>query len=72
MKVSLRGYEGSDIQIQLIDQFGKKLNIMEIHNVSESVYRVDLSNVQNGIYSLWIFSEGKKPIGKKMVVSKAY
>jgi len=69
VKVSLLGYEGSDIEIQLIDQLGKRLKVVPINNVSDTIYEIDLNNVQSGIYSLWIFSEGIKPLGKKMIVS---
>ena len=72
VKVSLRGYEGKDIQIQLINQFGKSVKIMNIDNVSDSVYNVGLNNVRNGMYSLWIFAEGRKAIGKKVIVNKMY
>jgi len=72
VKISLRGYQGNNIEIQLIDYFGKRLKTVEINNAADAVYEIDLDNVKNGVYSLWIFSEGKRPIGKKMIVNKRY
>jgi len=64
------GFEGSDIEIQVIDQFGKRIKVIALDNVADATYSIDLNNINSGIYSLWIFADGKKPVGKKLIVNK--
>jgi len=72
VNVSLKGYQGKDIFIQIVDQFGKNVQSERLKNVTDSTHQLELQTVQNGIYSLWIFTDGRRPISKKMVVNRMY
>jgi len=68
VNVSLQGFEGNDLKIHLIDQLGKRIQMIDLTDVSDAVYPIDLKNIPNGIYTVWIFPEGEKPIGKKLII----
>ena len=72
INVSLKGYTGKDISIQLIDQMGQAVKSIQLENVEDNNYTIDLNGLTNGMYSCWIFAEGTKPVGKKMIVNKQY
>ena len=72
VNVSLKGYEGRDVEIHLINQIGKRVKIVNLENATNEVYSIDLNNATSGIYTVWIFTEGKQPVGKKMIVNKMY
>ncbi len=72
VNVSLKGYEGKDIEIQVVNQFGAKVQSVRLNNVTDSTHQLELNTVQNGIYSLWIFTDGRRPVSKKMIVNKMY
>jgi len=72
VNVSLKGYEGKDIEIQVVNQLGRRVQSVRLINVTDSTYQLELNSVQNGIYSLWIFTEGRRPISKRMIVNKMY
>ena len=72
VNVSLKGYTGKDINIQLLNQMGQPLKSVQLENVEDQNYTIELDGLNNGIYSIWIFAEGAKPVGKKMIVNKQY
>ena len=72
VNISLQRFEGKNITIRMIDQFGKELKSIELNNVAEHTYRLPLEGINNGIYSLWIFTENRKPASKKFIVNKMY
>lgn len=72
VNVSLKGYEGKDIEIQVVNQFGSKVQSVRLNNVTDATHQLELNTVQNGIYSLWIFTDGRRPVSKKMIVNKMY
>ena len=72
VNVSLKKFKGKDIEIQLVNQFGVKLNTYQIDNVSDHTFELPLKNIKNGFYTIWIFTDGRRPLGKKLIVSKLY
>ena len=72
INVSLKGYEGKNIEIQVVNQFGARVQSVRLNNVTDSTHQLELNTVQNGIYSLWIFTDGRRPVSKKMIVNKMY
>ncbi len=72
VNVSLKKFKGKDIEIQLVNQFGVKLNTYQIDNVSDHTFELPLKNIKNGFYTIWVFTDGRRPLGKKLIVSKLY
>ena len=72
VNVSLRGYYGKNIQLNLVDQFGKRIKHVQLDQVAESFHSINLSDLRNGVYVIWVFTEGQKPVGKKLIVNRGY
>ena len=72
VNVSLNGYIGKDVTIQMIDYTGRPLKSIEIDNVETTSYTIPINRISNGIYTIRVLSEGIKPIGKKMIVNKQF
>jgi len=70
VNISLKNLQDTKIEIQLINQFGKVIENFRIDQVSEGVFRLPLDGLMNGFYQVWIFAEGQRAIGKKLIVSK--
>ena len=70
LNVSLTDFVGKDIQIQVIDQLGKPVRSIKVDDVAEAYQTIDLLNMNNGIYTVRILSDGLKPVGKKVIVNK--
>jgi len=70
--VSLDSYQNKNIEIQLINQFGQRLNIDKILNNQQRYHTVNLSKLNNGIYTIWVFAEGNQPVGKRLIVNRMY
>ena len=70
--VALDSYQNKNIEIQLINQFGQRLNIDKISNNQQQYHTVNLSKLNNGIYTIWIFVEGNRPVGKRLIVNRLY
>ena len=70
--ISLKGFYGKDVEIQLVDQLGQRVRTTKLEAVSENFHTLDLSNLQNGIHAIWVFADGHRPIGKKLIVNRSY
>ncbi len=70
--VSLKDFQNINIEIQLSDQLGRRINVAEILDNHQPFHSIDLSKLKNGIYTIWVFSEGNRPVGKKFIVNKMY
>ena len=70
VNISLKRFKEKNIQIQLVDQLGKKLKTVEIDNVQDHVYEMPLENIRSGFYTIWVFAEDRRRIGKRLIISK--
>ncbi len=71
INISLSDFENKKIRILLMNQLGNILSESEF-KTNNNRYKIDLNGFPNGIYSIWIFAEGKKPIGKRFIKSDGY
>ena len=70
MNISLKRFKNRNIEIQLVDQLGKKLRTVEIDNVQDHIYQMSLENIRSGFYTIWVFAEKRRPLGKRLIISK--
>lgn len=70
--VSLNGFQNKNIEIQLVDQLGQRLSIADISNNDQPYHSIDLSKLKNGIYTVWVFSEGNNLVSKRLIVNRMY
>lgn len=69
INVALKGFEGKNATLKLIDLYGKELKSLRLENISERTFKLPL-DVQDGIYTIFILSENGQPIAKKFLVNK--
>ena len=72
VNISLKRYENLSGKLQLINQLGQVLREEQLPANGDLNYELSLNGIQNGIYSVWIFAESKRPVGKKLIVRKMY
>jgi hypothetical protein len=68
--VVLKDVTGKNVTMHIADQLGRVVKVIEMENVDGVPYRIDLNGMHNGMYSLWIFTDKQKPIGKKLIVER--
>jgi len=72
VNISLKGYRDRDITIQMVDHLGHVLLEKSVDGVLSENHKISLKNYQNGFYTIWVFAESRRPIGKKLVISRLY
>ncbi len=59
-----------NVVVRLFDWSGRQVEQIQIDEVYETAYRLDLQNYQTGRYSVQISADGKRPVSKKLIISK--
>ena len=72
VNIALQNFQNRVGKIQITDQLGKIRKEEIIKGTEGLVYNLSLNGLQNGIYSVWVFVDGMRPVGKKLIVSKSY
>ena len=70
--IDLNKIKGESVQLALFNQFGQKVKQQIVEKVTAQKEKVDISTLQNGVYILQIKAEGKRPIAKKLMVTRLY
>ncbi|MCF8243857.1 MAG: DUF11 domain-containing protein [Saprospiraceae bacterium] len=68
--VNLRAVEGRIVRILLVDRMGRLVKEMEVDSAPLEPVRIDLADVQEGWYVVWIQAEGRRARALKLVVGK--
>ena len=72
VNVSLKGYQDRDITIQMVDHLGHVLYEESIDGTLNQNHKISLKKYQNGFYTIWVFADKRRPIGKKLIVTRDY
>ncbi len=70
VKINLENMQGQDISIRLYDLIGHRIQQININEVSNLDYKMDLSDVKDGQYLVTVYAEGRKPETKKLFIAK--
>ncbi len=70
INISLTDYIGKNIEIQLIDQLGKRQKVISMNSISNPLVSIPLGGVQSGIYTVSIATDGMAPIAQRVIVRK--
>ena len=70
MDVNLREVEGRIVRLLLVDRAGRLVKEMEVPSASLELYRIDLTDVQEGWYVVWVQAAGRRARALPLVVSK--
>jgi len=70
VNVNLRAVEGRIVRLLLVDRAGRLVKEMEVQSAPLEPYRIDLTDVQEGWYVLWVQAAGRRARALKLVVGK--
>ena len=70
--IDLNRLLGETVDLKMYNQFGQEVFERHIEKVGTSSEKIDLSMIANGFYLLKIQAKGKRPIAKKIMVSRLY
>jgi len=70
--VSLKAHAGQKANLQIINNYGQVLRQLEIDEIPDQAIRLDLGDIQNGLYHLSIRVDNSNIITKKILVSRLY
>lgn len=70
--VSLKAHVGQKANLQIINNYGQVLRQLEIDEIPNQAIRLDLGDMQNGLYHLSIRVDKSNIITKKILVSRLY
>ncbi len=70
--IDLNKLKGESVQLTLFNQFGQKVKQQIVEKVTAQKEKMDITTLQNGVYILQIKAAGKRPIAKKLMVTRLY
>lgn len=59
-----------NVVVRLFDWSGRQVEQIQIDEVYDAAYHLDLQNYQTGRYSVQISADGKRAVSKKLIISK--
>lgn len=68
--VNLRSAEGRIVRLLLVDRVGRLVKEMEVESAPLEPYRMDLTDVPEGWYVVWVQAEGRRARALKLVIGK--
>lgn len=71
VKVNLESFIGyEDVSIALFNSFGIEMKRIQIDEVFGKSYQIDIRDLHEGQYIVWVNVPGKRPVAKKLVVGR--
>jgi hypothetical protein len=70
IKVNLESTIGKQVAIRIIDNLGSVIKTIEIDQVYSKYYQIDLREMKEGHYVIWVMPAEHKAIAKQFVIGK--
>ncbi|MEM1123041.1 MAG: T9SS type A sorting domain-containing protein, partial [Bacteroidota bacterium] len=72
VQIDLSGLMGEQVNLTLLNQYGQIMVEKAIERVTNSSEKLDVSQLNNGLYILQMQAKGKRMVGKKLLVNRLY
>ncbi|MCC6725841.1 MAG: hypothetical protein IT258_15130 [Saprospiraceae bacterium] len=70
-KVNLEDFIGKeDVSITLFNSFGHQVKLFQVGQIYSKYYQLDLRDVQEGYYTVWVNIPGQRPVARQLMVGK--
>lgn len=69
-KLNLQGFEAGQVDVKVMDSYGRLMNNLQLNNISNDVLKVDMSGAAAGIYFVRISDDQNKVITKRVILSE--
>ena len=70
VKLNLESIVGKKVDIQVINNIGVSIKVIEVERVYSKYYQIDLRELKEGHYLLWVMPENHKPKTAQLVIGK--
>ncbi len=72
VNIELENYKDRDVTIQLVDQVGRLVKEMDLPQLSDTKVRMELDDISNGSYFVFVRSKEGHRFTRKLMVIKTY
>ena len=70
VQIALGDYMGKDARLVINNNLGVQLKQINVENISSKYFQIDLREFREGIYTVWVFVEGRKPSAVPLMIGK--
>jgi len=68
--LNLEKYIGKQVDIHIFNNKGLRMKTIQVEELFSKYYQMDLRDLHEGQYFIWVNTEGKRPVAKKLVVGR--
>ena len=72
MFINLKPFAGKTGALQLVNNVGQVVQTKDLGEISGETQRLDLQEVENGLYFINIKIDGQKALNQKVIVERMY
>jgi len=70
--IHLKPFLGKAVDLRIYNSYGQLVKVSKLQNVQTPTLGFSMGDEQNGMYYLYIKSEGRKEIGRKFILNRNY
>ena len=70
VKIDLEQLVGQEVDVQIFNNLGVEVKSIHIDHVWSKYKRIDLKDLREGFYTVWIKSPNRKPLAKTFMIGK--
>ena len=70
VKVNLETLIGKEVEIKLFNTLGLEVKSIQLEEVYSKYYQIDLQNLREGHYMVWIHTPNQRPKSKNLIITK--
>jgi hypothetical protein len=68
--LNLEQYIGKQVDIHIFDNKGVRMKTIQVDEVYGKYFQMDLRDLHEGHYIVWVNTPGKRPVAKKLVIGR--
>ena len=72
MFINLKPFAGKTGALQLVNNVGQVVQTKDLGEISGEIQRLDLQDVENGLYFINIKIDGQKTLNQKVIIERLY
>lgn len=70
--IDLSQYQNKAAKVEIYNQLGFLVQQKEVEKINSPILELDLGELENGLYMVFLKIEGRRSVGKKLVVTRMY
>ncbi|MEO1262984.1 MAG: MopE-related protein [Bacteroidota bacterium] len=69
-KIDLHDYLEKNAEIKIVNNFGQVIQEFYLENILSKYFQMDLRDLKEGHYFVWVMVEDRKPVAKQLIIGK--